>query len=168
MICTCRFTFFLMSVLYLVCADWYSFITSTNLRVSVFERFSRIRISDCLLLPGVPFSPSVSSLSFFNSCFAIAAFLFVSVTNSCSSWLSSCSLSLVVASTTCWLISATRFVEFRMTKMCFLTNSTSLKNCCMDTDPVPDDDSPVIPMTRVGHESWNEALEETHPHLQCR
>mmetsp|Transcript_6286 Transcript_6286/g.13892 ORF Transcript_6286/g.13892 Transcript_6286/m.13892 type:complete len:214 (+) Transcript_6286:436-1077(+) len=85
-ICTCLLTFFLMSVLYFVCAFWYSFITSTNFLVSVLARFSLMRISGVILAPSLEvFMRSVSSRSLCSSCLAREAFLFVFFTMGSSS-----------------------------------------------------------------------------------
>ena len=95
-ICTCRRTFFLISVLNFCCALVYSFETSTNLRVSVLTRFLRILISEGFDVVEVS-RTSVSSVNRCNSCFTIPTFLFVAAVSPCISWLISFSCSPVVA-----------------------------------------------------------------------
>mmetsp|Transcript_1366 Transcript_1366/g.2659 ORF Transcript_1366/g.2659 Transcript_1366/m.2659 type:complete len:217 (-) Transcript_1366:86-736(-) len=142
-ICTWRLTFFLISVLYFCCAFWYSFITSTNLRVRVLTRFSRT-LNSATFVPLVSFMASVCSFSFCSSCFERAAFLLVSFTSGVSSVLSSASLSDVVASTTCWLISPIRLVEMRMARMFCFTISTVSKNSCMKESLAMSDSPPPV------------------------
>mmetsp|Transcript_14420 Transcript_14420/g.26975 ORF Transcript_14420/g.26975 Transcript_14420/m.26975 type:complete len:210 (-) Transcript_14420:129-758(-) len=128
---SCRFIFFLMSVLNFCWLFWYAFITSTNLRVRVFTRFSRMRISFFSPLAVEVFWRSVSSRRDCSSCFATEAFLLVAWITGDRPADSSCSFSGVVASTTSWLIWQICLVAVDTARMFCFTSSTSAKNCFM-------------------------------------